>query len=328
MSGEIITAPGRSADTIAIEIKTIVEQTQQLLLRAAIKIGQNLHEAKALVPHGEWGAYIEDRCGFSQRTADNYMRLVTEYGNSQTFANLPYSKALALLALPAEDREAFAAENNIEEIGVRELQQRVRELKQQVKDGEEREAKLQAERIALSGAVDGTKQLLQLANEENGELKQRLDGIDADYRNQLDVVDKENDELRAQVEALKNAPAEIPADRAEQLRMEGRAAAMAEAEEAASKAKKKADEDAAQIADLKQQLATLQNAQSAAPAPAIAASDKELIKTLMQEIGERFNKVLGVRMLATGKNPDLEAAITRIVQAQLQTTAKAFGVTV
>lgn len=48
----------------------------------------------------------------------------------------------------------------------------------------------------------------------------------------------------------------------------------------------------------------------------------------MQEIGERFNKVLDVRMLATGKNPDLEAAITRIVQAQLQTTAKAFGVTV
>lgn len=239
MSGEIITAPGRSADTIAIEIKTIVEQTQQLLLRAAIKIGQNLHEAKALVPHGEWGAYIEDRCGFSQRTADNYMRLATEYGNSQTFANLPYSKALALLALPAEDREAFAAENNIEEIGVRELQQRVRELKQQVKDGEEREAKLQAERIALSGAVDGTKQLLQLANEENGELKQRLDGIDADYRNQLDVVDKENDELRAQVEALKNAPADIPADRAEQLWMEGRAAALAEAAEAASKAKKK-----------------------------------------------------------------------------------------
>lgn len=328
MSGEIITAPGRSADTIAIEIKTIVEQTQQLLLRAAIKIGQNLHEAKALVPHGEWGAYIEDRCGFSQRTADNYMRLATEYGNSQTFANLPYSKALALLALPAEDREAFAAENNIEEIGVRELQQRVRELKQQVKDGEEREAKLQAERIALSGAVDGTKQLLQLDTKENGELKQRLDGIDADYRNQLDVVDKENDELRAQVEALKNAPADIPADRAEQLRMEGRAAALAEAAEAASKAKKKADEDAAQIADLKQQLAALQNAQSAAPAPAIAASDKELIKTLMQEIGERFNKVLGVRMLATGKNPDLEAAITRIVQAQLQTTAKAFGVTV
>lgn len=326
MSGEIITASGRSADTIAIEIKTIVEQTQQLLLRAAIKIGQNLHEAKALVPHGEWGAYIKDRCGFSQRTADNYMRLATEFGNSQTFANLPYSKALPLLALPAEDREAFASENNIEEIGVRELQQRVKELKQQVKDGEAREAKLQGERDAFSGAVDATKQLLQLATEENGALRQKLDGIEDDHRQQLAVVDKENDDLRAQLEAMKNAPAEIPADRAEQLRLEGRSAAMAEAAEAASKARKKADEDAARIANLEKELAALREAQAATPAPAIAVSDKELIKTLMQEIGERFNKVLGVRMLATGKNPDLEAAITRIVQAQLRETAKAFGV--
>ena len=327
MSGEIITVPGRSADVIAVEIKTIVEQTQQLLLRAAIRIGQDLHEAKALVPHGEWGAYVEERCGFSHRTADNYMRLATEYGNSQTFANLPYSKALALLALPPGDREAFAAENQIEEIGVRELQLRIKELQAQVEDGEARAAKLQGERDSFSESADSTKALLQLATEENGSLRQRLDGIDSDYRQQLDEAGRKTAKLRAQLTAARSSQSSISDSQAAQLRAEGRAAALTEAAEAASKARKKAAEDADRIAELEATVAALQNAQPSSPAPAVAASDKELIKLLMQEIGERFNKVLGVRMLAAGKSPELESAITKIVGAQLQATAKAFGLT-
>jgi hypothetical protein len=41
----------------------------------AIAAGHALIEAKALVAHGEWLAWVKEHCGFSERTAQIYMRL-------------------------------------------------------------------------------------------------------------------------------------------------------------------------------------------------------------------------------------------------------------
>ena len=91
-----------------------------------------LAEAKEMIPYGKWGEWLEKEVEFSQSTATNYMRLFEEYGaaqisifgarvDSQTFARLPYSKALHLLAVPKEEREDFAKEVDVDSLSVSQL---------------------------------------------------------------------------------------------------------------------------------------------------------------------------------------------------------------
>lgn len=118
----------RTADIIAAEIRGIDAHARELVLRSAVEIGKRLNEAKELVPHGEWGNWLKENVDYSQSTANNFMRLADEYGNSQSLENLSYTKALALLGVPAEEREQVAAEN--EDKSARELQKVIKEKKQ------------------------------------------------------------------------------------------------------------------------------------------------------------------------------------------------------
>lgn len=309
-----IVTTGRSADTIATEIRVITTQAQQMLTWAVIKIGQNLHEAKALVPHGEWGAYVEERCGFSQRTANNYMKLAEEFGNSQSIANLPYSKALALLALPADEREGFAEENRVEALSVAELKRRIAAEQSRAAKAEE--------------DVTAQKKLLLLATEENGALKQRLDGIDADYKAQLEGVDKENDVLRAKLKAA-SKPAEISAENAEQLREEGRKTAEEKFQQSllqlTEETKAELEGKDKRIAELEAQLAA---AAQPAPAPVIAQGDADTIKLLFEEIGGRFNVLNGMRIKAAARAQKVAQLILAMTKQQILVVAKAFGLEV
>ena len=125
--------PARTVEAVTLEIQTLQRQAQQLLLGYAIEIGRRLVEVKAMLPHGQWGTYIKEQVGYSQSTANNLMRIFEEYGTaqqsifgpeaiSQAIGNLSYTKALRLLALPADEREAFVEEHNVEDMSTRELE--------------------------------------------------------------------------------------------------------------------------------------------------------------------------------------------------------------
>lgn len=128
----------RTADVIAAEINAIKDQTRNIVLYNSIEIGRRLVEAKEIVGHGEWSNWLEKSVDYSQRTANDLMRIFNEYGssqisllgdnlNSQTYANLSYSKALALLGIPKEEREEFVKENNVDDMSTRELQKAIKE---------------------------------------------------------------------------------------------------------------------------------------------------------------------------------------------------------
>ena len=310
MSGEVL-AVGRSADGIAMEIRVIVQQTRTMMATAVIEVGKRLIEAQKLVPHGEWGEYVTHSCGFSQRTAQAYMQLAANPGNAQTFADLPYSKALALLALPEGTAEDFRAEHPVEDLSVRELKKQVSEYKDRL------------EKAANAGKAQ--QQQLLLATEENGALKQRLEGIYANYQAQLDAADRENDQLRADLKAAKKRPAEISAEDAEKLRSEGMAKGLAEGmteqarlegqvaglkkqleDQAASAESDKRDalaEKDARIAELERQLA-------AAAGP---GSNAELVKSetlaVLAEVQAALNKMHGCYLKAQAGSPKLAGAI-------------------
>lgn len=145
----------RTPEIIAVEINSIKDQTKRMMIFNSIEIGRRLVEVKSLLQHGEWGKWLEDKVDYSQRTANNLMKIFEEYGNSQitligdnsnsqAFANLSYSQAVALLGVPEEEREEFVKENDVENMSTRELQQAIKEREQAEKEKKELEEKLKA----------------------------------------------------------------------------------------------------------------------------------------------------------------------------------------
>ena len=57
--------------------------------RSILEIGKLLIEAKEALPHGDWLPWLRDRVEFSERTAQNFMRVAREYSsNPQLVADL------------------------------------------------------------------------------------------------------------------------------------------------------------------------------------------------------------------------------------------------
>lgn len=120
----------RDAAQIAREINTIKEGVRETFLHASIEIGRRLHEAKSVVPYGEWGKWLEENVAYSESTAQNLMRLSDAYGRkeSQALADISYTQAVLLLRLPAEEREQFVAEHDMSAMSTREMQDEIRRL--------------------------------------------------------------------------------------------------------------------------------------------------------------------------------------------------------
>lgn len=138
----------RNIDDITNEIQVLKTEAQHMAVYYICKIGKKLTEAKAMLPHGEWAEWLQDKVEFSQRTATDFMRIYKEYGsdrislfggNSQAIANLGYTKALQLLAIPADERESFVEENNVEELSTRQIDELIKERNEALKRAEEAE---------------------------------------------------------------------------------------------------------------------------------------------------------------------------------------------
>lgn len=111
-----------------------------------IEIGRRLLEVKEQVPHGEFGKWCESEVSFSQRTAQNFMRVAKEMANTQTSAYLESSKAFELLALPDVQREEFIKENPVEDMTVKELREAIKARKEAEERAQEMLKELEGER--------------------------------------------------------------------------------------------------------------------------------------------------------------------------------------
>lgn len=114
-------------EMLAAEINVIKRQVEQTALMGAIEIGKRLKEAKSQVPYGKWGEWLESHVDYSERKAQDFMALAEGYGRQdpQTLAELSPTKALYLLALPGDEREAFMDAHPVEDMTTRELKAQV-----------------------------------------------------------------------------------------------------------------------------------------------------------------------------------------------------------
>lgn len=218
----INTAPAeaRSIETITAEINAIRGYAQAVVLSSAVEIGRRLKEAKELLPHGEWGKWLEEMVDFSQVTASRYMKLFEEYADRQgslfgaevnlsTLKNLSVSNALRLLAVPAEEREEFAAEHDVENLSAREMDKLIRER-------DEARAKAEAVEQLRANAVKDVEELELYNAKLDDELAKAKEQIAELESRPVDVAVQEPDPavIQQQIDAaVKAAKAEAAEDR-------------------------------------------------------------------------------------------------------------------
>lgn len=218
-----VPAPPRPLADITAEIRFYKAQTVSNIL----EIGRRLTEAKAQLGHGQWLEWLEKGVEFSPQTANRFMQLSREYGtNPSTLRDLPYTKLLALLAVPAEERDEFIEAKHevkgelktVDEMSVRELEQAIRE-----RDEARRIARVNEE-ASLAAAA------------EKARLSRKLDELQGQLNRAQargESLSGHNRTLTDKVRALESRPVEVavaepPAERIAELRREGYEQARAE----------------------------------------------------------------------------------------------------
>jgi hypothetical protein len=100
---------------LARQINDAHRQCEQALksgLSHALAAGQLLLEVKSRVGHGGWLGWLKANFGFSERTAQTYMRVARRWpeleAKAQRVADLSYRDAVALLSATAADAEVPA----------------------------------------------------------------------------------------------------------------------------------------------------------------------------------------------------------------------------
>jgi len=201
----------RTPEEIGVEVRNLTGAAQAMTLWYAVEIGRRLCEAKELIPHGGWLDWLKSETEFSQPKANRLMRVFEEYGAEQgclfgaevkysTLNNLSFSKALALLAVPEEERESFAAEIGAEALSTRDLEAAIRERDQARQALQTSEARLTDTQRTLAGA-----------HQQISELRERLTQAQADVEAADAEAERNERALREKIAGLEQSVAELEA---------------------------------------------------------------------------------------------------------------------
>lgn len=114
-----------------LQIENNILRLKQQTVQNIIQIGLELIKAKEKLSHGEWGKWLEERIEFSQRTANQFMRIAKEFGSdSKAISNLDITKVYLLMELPTENRDDFIANNDLKNMTTREMKGKIKNYKQ------------------------------------------------------------------------------------------------------------------------------------------------------------------------------------------------------
>lgn len=274
---------------------------------AVLTIGRCLIEAKAMLPHGEWLPWLSERVGYSAKTAQNFMRLAREFSNPQSLADLGATKALKLLALPADEREKFVADHNVIDMTTRQLETAIRERDEAVKAAQTAKADAAA------------------AEEARAKMAEDMAMVNAsleDARQERERADDQVRQLEAELEELKARPVEVAVETV--VDQEAVAKARAEIREEmkeklkVARSQRREAEDA--LAAVQAQLDRLQKEEKRAALS--ADKDLAMFEVLFTQGQELANKLHGLLMKARGREDQTAA---QGMEKALRALAEAIG---
>ena len=303
-------AQGRTIEVITDEILDAQRRGGQ----AVLDIGRGLLEAKSMLPHGEWLPWLNTRIGYSEKTAQNFMRLAREFSNPQALADLGATKALALLALPADEREQFVQEHNVVDMTTRQLEQAIRERDEARKAAEDARADaLTAEqaRAKMEADMAAARNLLESARADADSAGSRARALEEKLRMLQEQPVEVAVQTVADPEAIEKARAEAAAEMQAKL-------------DKAREAKKRA-EDRLKLAEDALEQARLQlEAQARAEKKAALGADKDVaqFEVLFGQAQEIANKMRGMLLKARGRE---DPSAAQGMEKALRALADAIG---
>lgn len=309
------------------------QQLANVMLAHAVEKGRWLTEAKAMVPHGEWGNWLKEKVDYSQSKAQGLMKLYQKFGDeqeslfgppkSQTLGNLSVTKALMLIDIPDEELGEIMEDHDLESMTTRE----VAAMKKEVTEAKAQAAQAQADQAAAEQARAKMAEDMARANECISGLNAEVEAQSAKIRKAQDDaarLEKELNELRSRpVEvAVESDPAAIEA-----ARKEAEAAMQDKLNEArAAQEKARADlkevNSALQRAKLEQEqtrseLEALRAKTAQAEKKVSLASNEDLLlfRTLFDQTQELSNKMSGVLLKVRNKDPEKAAGLSKALLA-------------
>ena len=284
---------------------------------AILTIGNCLIEAKSMLLHGEWLPWLNSKVGYSEKTAQNFMRLAREFSNPQALADLGATKALALLALPTEERERFLEDHNVIDMTTRQLEQAIKERDEAQKAAEQAKAdaavaeqarsKMEQDMVAAKGYLEAAREEADLASSRARALEEKLRMLqEKPVDVAVETVVDQDAIAKAQKEARAQAVAEMQAE-------------LDRAKEARDKADDKRRQAEASVETLKRSLEERAKTEK----KAVLGADKDLaqFELLFQQAQETANKMHGILLTVRSRDED---AAGRLVKA-LQALAEAVG---
>ena len=283
---------------LAVEINAITEQTRGVVISAALAVGKRLIEAKSLCPAGRFGEWLEKSVSYSERKAQDMMRLYVEYGRDgcvpDSIAALDYSKAVALLGAPAEARERLAEKAAEEDLSVRQLQAEVTRLK--------------AEKARAQMTIEDMEDKIDRQKAEITRMDDDQQKYDRAIVEQEEALKKREAELKDLNEALrvanaKVASAEAAAEELRKMRSEAEDRAAASAQRAAD-AVNRANQAAKDLGAARAKIEAMEEAQAAGPETVTVEVIPDSVKRELADLRTRLaaaNQGTGDSGQGTGK---------------------------
>lgn len=303
-----------SANMLAVRIRTTIRNTQKIMLDSAISIGQDLMQAQKLVADGEWQEWVEQATGMTCSSARKYMQIAREYGDESKRELIPalsYTKALRLLAVPEEEREEIAENNDIENMTVKELEEVIKALKDEKTAVDQDKTKLEEDLRAaqekiesigqreqeLAGQLDALKENAPEGISE--EAQAEIDKIRMEKLEEIQKMAKEKETVEGKVEKLKGQLDKLKQDQ-EKLITEEREKAIAEGKEEGKK------ESEAEIQKLMEITERANEAKQDAEKKLAAASDGEVSQLgfLANQIGTFISDAARLLNVIESKDPE------------------------
>ena len=305
------------ARTLAPEERTIETITGEILDaqrrggEAILDIGKGLLEAKGMLSHGEWLPWLNEQIGYSERLAQRFMRLAKEYTSNPTaLSDLGATKALALLALPAEEREQFVAEHNVVDMTSRQLQQAIKERDEARAAAEKAEADRRSAEEARSKMADDMK----VANASLEAARAEREQADDHVR-----------QLEAQLEELKSRPVDVAVETVVDQEAIDKATAevRAEMKEKLKIARSQRREAEEALAAVQEQLERLRKEDKRAE----LSSDKDLaqFELLFGQAQETVNKMHGIMLKVKSRDEDAAGRLGKAMKALAEAVGRCAG---
>lgn len=292
----------------AQELNSRIKANAQIAAESIVRVGQDLkimHDEKlySALGYGDFDAYCKFEVKIGQRQAYNFIRCFETYGEQLTgLQHLGITKLTAMIALDSEDREELIESGAAEQLSVRELEQRVKDLQKQ------------NEQLTLD--------LGEKSKEENklDKMRNEMEKLQAELAAQKDIQAKKDERIKA----LESKPVEVAVQKPSKEELAEIEKKAAEKAKKAVKEQHKKEIDAitesaaatrrekdAEIERLKKENATLQsNAKKAPP-----TSEKERIKLCLEEVQRNFNIALEtLEKLHDEERENIKAKLKAIVE--------------